>query len=267
MKVATSLKKSVNPIERRTTESVASSVMLEGYMALMKPAVIPEFFARLAKAMPEPETELQYDNVYQLLVAVVLGFGEVGKGCAEALRGQGCRVIVTEIDPICALQAAMEGYQVVTMEEAAPLADIIVTATGLTMQLFGGIAITVDGTALHAPDHVAYKGMMLSALKRPKAELAAWSARQVYIALGSFLTAAAALESGQYPPQSELPAPASKHDAIEAYKAQHPEAAEIRVPNEKAEKPAKAAKTVTIKKGKQSTTDAANELLKAVEEA
>jgi adenosylhomocysteinase len=63
-------------------------------------------------------------------VAVVAGFGEVGKGCAQALRGLQAQVWVTEIDPICALQAAMEGYRVVTMEEAAPQADIFVTATG-----------------------------------------------------------------------------------------------------------------------------------------
>lgn len=63
-------------------------------------------------------------------VAVVCGFGDVGKGCAVALRGQGARVMITEIDPVCALQAAMEGYQVVTMEDAAPIADIVVTATG-----------------------------------------------------------------------------------------------------------------------------------------
>jgi adenosylhomocysteinase len=63
-------------------------------------------------------------------VAVVNGFGDVGKGSAASLRNAGCRVMVTEIDPICALQAAMEGYQVVTMEEAAPLGDIFVTATG-----------------------------------------------------------------------------------------------------------------------------------------
>ncbi|MCH7710476.1 MAG: adenosylhomocysteinase [Proteobacteria bacterium] len=62
--------------------------------------------------------------------AVVCGFGDVGKGCAASLSGQGARVMVTEIDPICALQAAMEGYQVVTMEEAAPVGDIFVTATG-----------------------------------------------------------------------------------------------------------------------------------------
>src|SRR3954462_1414546 len=63
-------------------------------------------------------------------VAVVFGFGEVGKGCAEALRGQGARVIVTEIDPICALQAAMEGYEVNTLDNVVSTADIFITATG-----------------------------------------------------------------------------------------------------------------------------------------
>ncbi len=63
-------------------------------------------------------------------VAVVCGYGEVGKGCAQALRGQGARVIVTEIDPICALQAAMEGYEVTTLEEVLATADIFITATG-----------------------------------------------------------------------------------------------------------------------------------------
>jgi len=63
-------------------------------------------------------------------VGVVCGYGDVGKGSAESLRGQGARVIVTEIDPICALQAAMDGYQVTTLEEALPYADIIITATG-----------------------------------------------------------------------------------------------------------------------------------------
>lgn len=63
-------------------------------------------------------------------IAVVAGYGDVGKGCAQALRGLGAIVWITEIDPIIALQAAMEGYRVVTMEEAAPLADIFVTATG-----------------------------------------------------------------------------------------------------------------------------------------
>src|ERR687896_15487 len=63
-------------------------------------------------------------------VAVVCGYGEVGKGCAQALRGQGARVIVTEIDPICALQAAMEGYEVKTVEDVVAFADIFITATG-----------------------------------------------------------------------------------------------------------------------------------------
>ncbi len=62
--------------------------------------------------------------------AVVCGYGDVGKGCAQSLRGLGARVIVTEIDPICALQASMEGYEVKTMEQVAPQADIVVTATG-----------------------------------------------------------------------------------------------------------------------------------------
>ncbi len=63
-------------------------------------------------------------------VVVVAGYGDVGKGCAASMKGYGSRIIVTEIDPICALQAAMEGFQVMTMEEAAPLGDVFVTATG-----------------------------------------------------------------------------------------------------------------------------------------
>jgi adenosylhomocysteinase len=63
-------------------------------------------------------------------VAVVCGYGDVGKGCAESLRGQGARVIITEVDPICALQAAMDGYQVTTLDDIVELADIFVTATG-----------------------------------------------------------------------------------------------------------------------------------------
>ena len=62
--------------------------------------------------------------------AVVCGYGEVGKGCAQALRGQGCRVVITEIDPICALQAAMEGYEVATLEDMVAKADFFITATG-----------------------------------------------------------------------------------------------------------------------------------------
>ena len=63
-------------------------------------------------------------------IALVAGYGDVGKGCAQSLKGLGATVWITEIDPICALQAAMEGFRVVTLDEAAPLADIFVTATG-----------------------------------------------------------------------------------------------------------------------------------------
>src|SRR5690606_22434923 len=63
-------------------------------------------------------------------VAVVCGYGDVGKGCCQSLRGQGCRVIVTEIDPICALQAAMEGYEVKTLEDVVDYADVFITTTG-----------------------------------------------------------------------------------------------------------------------------------------
>jgi adenosylhomocysteinase len=68
---------------------------------------------------------------------VVCGYGDVGKGCAHSMRGFGARVLVTEVDPICALQAAMDGFQVVTMEDAAPLGDIFVTATGCCHVLTG----------------------------------------------------------------------------------------------------------------------------------
>jgi adenosylhomocysteinase len=70
------------------------------------------------------------DVMFAGKIAIVAGFGEVGKGCAQAMRGLGARVIITEIDPICALQAAMEGYEVATMDHVAPLGDIFVTATG-----------------------------------------------------------------------------------------------------------------------------------------
>ncbi len=93
-------------------------------------------------------TKSKFDNLYgcresladgikratDIMVAgktvVIAGYGDVGKGCAQSMRGFGARVLITEVDPICALQAAMEGYQVITMDEAAPLGDIFVTATG-----------------------------------------------------------------------------------------------------------------------------------------
>jgi len=74
-------------------------------------------------------------------VAVICGYGDVGKGCAQSLRGQGARVVVTEVDPICALQAAMEGYQVVTLDDVVDTADVFVTCTG------NANVITVDHMA------------------------------------------------------------------------------------------------------------------------
>lgn len=101
-----------------------------------------------ALAINDSVTKSKFDNIYgcreSLMdglkratdvmiagkVALVAGYGDVGKGCAQSLRAFGCRVLISEIDPICALQAQMEGYEVVTMVHAAPLADIFVTATG-----------------------------------------------------------------------------------------------------------------------------------------
>jgi adenosylhomocysteinase len=77
------------------------------------------------------------DVMFAGKVAVVAGYGDVGKGSAQALRALGARVLITEIDPICALQAAMEGYQIVTMDEAAPVGDIFVTATGCVDVIVG----------------------------------------------------------------------------------------------------------------------------------
>ena len=71
-------------------------------------------------------------------VVVICGYGDVGKGCAQSMRGYGARVLITEIDPICALQAAMEGYEVTTMEEAAAMGDIFITATGCCDVIRGG---------------------------------------------------------------------------------------------------------------------------------
>jgi adenosylhomocysteinase len=81
-------------------------------------------------------------------VVVVAGYGDVGKGCCQSMKGLGARVLVTEVDPICALQAAMEGYQVVTMEEAAPLGDIFVTATGCNAVITGQHLAAMKDTAI-----------------------------------------------------------------------------------------------------------------------
>ena len=81
-------------------------------------------------------------------VVVIAGYGDVGKGCAQSMKGLGARVLITEIDPICALQAAMEGYQIVTMEDAAPIGDIFVTATGCDGVISGRHLEAMKDTAI-----------------------------------------------------------------------------------------------------------------------
>jgi adenosylhomocysteinase len=132
------LMKNVKGVTEETTTGVHRLYEMQRDGKLMSPAI----------NVNDSVTKSKFDNLYGCReslvdgikratdvmlagkVAVVCGFGEVGKGSAMSLRGQGARVIVTEIDPICALQAAMEGYEVTTMEEAAPQGDVFVTATG-----------------------------------------------------------------------------------------------------------------------------------------
>ena len=132
------LMKDIKGLSEETTTGVMRLYQMEKAGTLVVPAI----------NVNDSVTKSKFDNLYgckESLVdsikratdvmlsgktAVICGFGDVGKGSAESLRSQGARVKVTEIDPICALQAAMEGYEVVTMEEAAPVCDIFVTATG-----------------------------------------------------------------------------------------------------------------------------------------
>jgi adenosylhomocysteinase len=134
----TSIAKGIRGVSEETTTGVHRLYQMQDAGTLLFPAI----------NVNDSVTKSKFDNIYGCRhsvidglnratdvmlggkVSVVLGFGEVGKGCAQALRGQGCRVIVTEIDPICALQAAMEGYEVKTLEDALGYADIFVTATG-----------------------------------------------------------------------------------------------------------------------------------------
>jgi adenosylhomocysteinase len=132
------LLKNVRGISEETTTGVHRLYEMMANGSLQVPAI----------NVNDSVTKSKFDNLYgcreslmdgikratDVMIAgktcVVLGYGDVGKGCAQAFRGLGATVCVTEIDPICALQAAMEGYRVVTMEEVAPVADIFVTATG-----------------------------------------------------------------------------------------------------------------------------------------
>lgn len=134
----TDIAKKVRGVSEETTTGVHRLYQLQDRGELLFPAV----------NVNDSVTKSKFDNLYgcreslidgikratDIMIAgktcVVAGYGDVGKGCAQALRGMGATVLVTEIDPICALQASMEGYRVVTMEGAAPIADIFVTATG-----------------------------------------------------------------------------------------------------------------------------------------
>jgi adenosylhomocysteinase len=132
------LAKSIRGVSEETTTGVHRLYIMEKEGKLLFPAI----------NVNDSVTKSKFDNLYGCReslvdgirrgtdvmmagkVAIVAGFGDVGKGSAASLRNAGCRVLVSEIDPICALQAAMEGYEVTTMEDAAPRADIFVTATG-----------------------------------------------------------------------------------------------------------------------------------------
>jgi adenosylhomocysteinase len=134
----TKIAKTIKGVSEETTTGVHRLYQMAKEGALLFPAI----------NVNDSVTKSKFDNLYGCRhslpdglmratdvmlggkVAVVAGFGEVGKGCAMALRGQGCRVIVTEIDPICALQAAMEGYEVATLDDVVDTADIFITTTG-----------------------------------------------------------------------------------------------------------------------------------------
>lgn len=134
----TAMAKSIRGVSEETTTGVLRLYEMEKAGTLLFPAI----------NVNDSVTKAKFDNIYgcrhSLIdglnrasdvmmggkVAVVFGYGDVGKGCCQSLRGQGCRVIVTEIDPICALQAAMEGYEVKRLEDVIEFADIFVTATG-----------------------------------------------------------------------------------------------------------------------------------------
>ena len=134
----TRLARDIKGVSEETTTGVHRLYDMAKNNALMFPAI----------NVNDSVTKSKFDNLYgcreslfdgikratDVMVAgkivVIAGYGDVGKGCSHAARGLGARVLITEVDPICALQAAMEGYEVVTMEDAAPLGDIFVTATG-----------------------------------------------------------------------------------------------------------------------------------------
>ncbi len=134
----TDMAKSIRGVSEETTTGVHRLYQMEKAGTLLFSAI----------NVNDSVTKSKFDNIYGCRhslpdglaratdvmlggkVAVVCGYGEVGKGCAQALRGQGCRVIISEVDPICALQAAMEGFQITILDDVVETADIFITATG-----------------------------------------------------------------------------------------------------------------------------------------
>src|ERR1700730_5168518 len=134
----TVMTESIRGVTEETTTGVHRLYEMEREASLLLPAI------NLNDAVTKSKSDNKYGCRHSLIdgikratdvliggkVSVVCGYGDVGKGCAESLRGQGARVIITEVDPICALQAAMDGFQVATLEDVVSSADIFVTATG-----------------------------------------------------------------------------------------------------------------------------------------
>lgn len=146
----------VRGVSEETTTGVHRLYQMEKARTLLFPAI----------NVNDSVTKSKFDNLYgcresladglkratDIMVAgkivVVAGYGDVGKGCAQSMRGFGARVLITEIDPICALQAAMEGFEVVTMEDAAPIGDIFVTATGNYRVITGAHMLMMKNEAI-----------------------------------------------------------------------------------------------------------------------
>ncbi len=134
----TSIANGIKGVSEETTTGVHRLVEMQASGELLFPAI------NVNDAVTKSKFDNKYGCRHSLIdginratdvlmggkVAVVCGFGDVGKGCADSLRGQGARVVITEIDPICALQAAMEGYQVATLDDVVETADIFITTTG-----------------------------------------------------------------------------------------------------------------------------------------
>jgi len=177
--VWTKIAKGIKGVSEETTTGVHRLYEMTAANTLLFPAI----------NVNDSATKSKFDNLYgcrhslidglnrasdvmlSAKVAVVFGYGDVGKGCAQSLKGQGCRVIITEIDPICALQAAMEGYQVTTVEDVIETADIFITATGnkniITVDMMKRMKDkAIIGNIGHFDNEVDMAGLAKSGAKR-----------------------------------------------------------------------------------------------------